>query len=335
MLAQNFVFVSRLQLVIVRQVIEGFVMPFYAVRTGRNPGIYKDWDSCKSQVDKFPQARYKKFNTQKEAEDFVKGSGGPLRNSYANTYNNGSSSKPANQKPTSNYNAPSTSHKQSLKEQVTHLSAVVHQLSEEIESYEKTHVLSKRSHTPSATHPGGSRSYSTHSSSQYGSFPKRFKHDNSDGGSNSDEAVTVYTDGGCFGNGRKGATAGIGVYWGDNHPDNLSERLGGRQTNNRAEIHATARAISQAKARGITNLVLKTDSQFCINGITNWIHKWKRNGWKLSTGQPVINKADFEELESSLQGINVKWVHVRGHRGVPGNEAADKLANEGALKPEV
>ncbi|XP_076071612.1 ribonuclease H1-like [Mytilus galloprovincialis] len=333
MLAQKFVFVSRPQLAIVRQVIEGFAMPFYAVRTGRNPGIYKDWGSCKSQVDKFPQARYKKFNTQEEAEDFVKGSGGPLRNSYTN--NNGSSSKPAYQKSASYYNAPSSSHKPSLKEQVSHLSAVVHQLSEEIESYEKTHVPSKRSHPSSATQPGGSRSYSTHSSSQYGSNPKRFKHGNSDGGSNSEEGVTVYTDGGCFGNGQKGATAGIGVYWGDNHPDNLSERLGGRQTNNRAEIHAAAKAIQQAKAKGITNLVLKTDSQFCINGITSWIHKWKRNGWKLSTGQPVINKDDFIELESSLQGINVKWVHVRGHKGIPGNEAADKLANAGALKPAV
>ena len=144
--------------------------------------------------------------------------------------------------------------------------------------------------------------------------------------------MTVYTDGSCFGNGQNGATAGIGVYWGPDHPDNVCDRLPGRQTNNRAEIHAAVKAIQQAKSKGVSNLVLKTDSQFCIKGITTWIHNWKKNGWKLSTGQPVVNKADFEELDASLQGINVQWVHVRGHRGEPGNKAADKLANEGAGK---
>lgn len=148
------------------------------------------------------------------------------------------------------------------------------------------------------------------------------------------DAVIVYTDGACINNGKEGATAGIGVFWGENHPDNVCERLSGRQTNNRAEILAAKQAIKQAKQKGVKNLVLKTDSGFCINGITSWIHGWKRNGWKLSSGEPVVNRAEFEELDSVLTGINVKWVHVRGHKGEPGNEAADSLANEGAKKPE-
>lgn len=114
----------------------------------------------------------------------------------------------------------------------------------------------------------------------------------------------------------------------------MSERLPGRQTNNRAEIHAARHAIEQAKSEGIKDLKIHTDSQFLINGMTKWIHGWKHNGWKLSTGQPVINREDFEALDKASKGIKVKWEHVRGHQGVPGNEAADRLANEGASKPK-
>ncbi|KAK2154513.1 hypothetical protein LSH36_266g00071 [Paralvinella palmiformis] len=70
-----------------------------------------------------------------------------------------------------------------------------------------------------------------------------------------------------------------------------------------------------------------------LQGITKWIVKWKKNGWKLSNGNSVINRDDIEQLENSMKGIAVKWEHVRGHAGVPGNEEADKLANEGARKP--
>jgi len=142
----------------------------------------------------------------------------------------------------------------------------------------------------------------------------------------------VYTDGGCFNNGRNGAMAGIGVYWSQKDSDNVSERLSGRQTNNRAEIHAAIRAIEKAKSKDINNLILHTDSQFMINGITKWIKGWKRNGWILTSGNPVVNREDFEELEEGLKGINVKWMYVKGHSGDPGNDAVDLLAKKGASK---
>ncbi|VFV39331.1 ribonuclease h1-like [Lynx pardinus] len=78
--------------------------------------------------------------------------------------------------------------------------------------------------------------------------------------------VVVYTDGCCSSNGRRRARAGIGVYWGPGHPLNLGIRLPGRQTNQRAEIHAACKAIEQAKAQNIKKLVLYTDSMFTING---------------------------------------------------------------------
>ncbi|XP_008848386.1 ribonuclease H1 [Nannospalax galili] len=148
------------------------------------------------------------------------------------------------------------------------------------------------------------------------------------------ESVVVYTDGCCSSNGRKRARAGIGVYWGPGHPLNVGIRLPGRQTNQRAEIHAACKAISQAKAQNISKLVLYTDSMFTINGITNWVQGWKKNGWRTSAGKDVINKEDFMELEELTQGMDIQWMHIPGHSGFVGNEEADRLAREGAKQSE-
>ncbi|ELU04460.1 hypothetical protein CAPTEDRAFT_135802, partial [Capitella teleta] len=146
------------------------------------------------------------------------------------------------------------------------------------------------------------------------------------------EWVSVYTDGCCHDNGRGDPRAGIGVYWGPGNERNLAEKLYGRQTNNRAEIYAAHRAIEQAKEMNIQNLVIFTDSQFLISCITKWIQNWKKRGWKTTSGKAVINREELENLDSVMQGINVRWEHVKGHSGVEGNEMADQLANEGARK---
>ncbi|XP_073905191.1 ribonuclease H1 isoform X2 [Castor canadensis] len=146
--------------------------------------------------------------------------------------------------------------------------------------------------------------------------------------------VVVYTDGCCSSNGRRRARAGIGVYWGPGHPLNVGIRLPGRQTNQRAEIHAACKAIEQAKTQNISKLVLYTDSMFTINGITNWVQGWKKNGWRTSTGKEVINKEDFVELEKLTQGMDIQWMHIPGHSGFVGNEEADRLAREGAKQSE-
>ncbi|XP_054422665.1 ribonuclease H1 [Pteronotus mesoamericanus] len=149
------------------------------------------------------------------------------------------------------------------------------------------------------------------------------------------EHVVVYTDGCCSRNGRRRARAGIGVYWGPGHPLNVGVRLPGRQTNQRAEIHAACRAVAQAKAQNIDKLVLYTDSMFTINGITSWLQGWKDNGWRTSAGKEVVNREDFEELDRLVQGMDIRWMHVPGHSGLTGNEEADRLAREGAKQPEV
>lgn len=91
-------------------------------------------------------------------------------------------------------------------------------------------------------------------------------------------------------------------------------------------------ALEQARALGCRRINLHTDSKFVIRAMTGWIENWKRNGWRLATGEPVKNREDFERLDELCEGIEVKWTHVRGHVGIEGNEQADQLARAGALK---
>ncbi|XP_043791798.1 ribonuclease H1 [Apis laboriosa] len=147
-----------------------------------------------------------------------------------------------------------------------------------------------------------------------------------------DGYVNVYTDGACSLNGCKNAQAGIGVWFGDNHPLNISKAVVGRATNNMAEIQAVTVAAKQAKKAGIKNLKINTDSQFLISCINNWMPKWKRNGWKTFNNKPVINKIELLEMENALKFLNVIWNHVNGHAGIYGNEMADKLARAGCSK---
>ncbi|XP_068454863.1 ribonuclease H1 [Clinocottus analis] len=162
--------------------------------------------------------------------------------------------------------------------------------------------------------------------------PESLSSESTDGFTYMGDAVVVYTDGCCSRNGQKGARAGIGVYWGHNHPLNAAEPLEGRQTNQRAEIQAACKALEQAKENGIKKLVLYSDSKFTINGVTSWVKNWKLNGWRLKSGGPIANKDDFVTLDLLNAELEVVWLHVPGHAGYHGNEQADRLSREGAAK---
>ncbi|KAK9762844.1 hypothetical protein K7432_011019 [Basidiobolus ranarum] len=140
--------------------------------------------------------------------------------------------------------------------------------------------------------------------------------------------LVVYTDGSSRGNGQANSRAGVGVFWGDDDPRNVSERLVGRQTNQRAEITAALRAI-QTCGNDKAVLEVRTDSNYVIQSMTSWVHGWLKKGWK-----GVTNKDLFEELHNAVEKREgeVIWTHIRAHTGVYGNEMADKLANLGASK---
>jgi ribonuclease HI len=147
------------------------------------------------------------------------------------------------------------------------------------------------------------------------------------------KTIKVYTDGACQGNQfKKGAKAGVGVFFGDGDSRNISERLKGLpQTNNRAELTALIKAISTA---GKGNFIIAyTDSQYCKNGIESWIKNWKKNGWKTSKKKPVKNQDLWIKLDELIQSHNVEFKWVKAHNGNYGNEQADTLAVAGCAKP--
>ncbi|KAG0190600.1 Ribonuclease H1 [Apophysomyces sp. BC1034] len=147
--------------------------------------------------------------------------------------------------------------------------------------------------------------------------------------------LVIYTDGASSKNGSVKARAGFGVYWGDDHPNNVSERLFGKQTNQRAEASAVIRALEQT-LDDPRQLEIRTDSQYVIKAVYEWSRGWKRNGWKSSTGNPVQNRDLFENMLSLIDRRghhNTSIVYVPGHKGVYGNEMADRLACLGATLP--
>jgi ribonuclease HI len=136
--------------------------------------------------------------------------------------------------------------------------------------------------------------------------------------------VEIYTDGACKGN---PGTGGWGVLLvEDGRPRELQ---GGesRTTNNRMEMTAVIRAL-EAIAPG-SRARLHTDSQYVQLGITEWIHGWKRRGWRTAGKKPVKNEDLWRRIDELAGARHVEWVWVRGHDGNPGNERADQLANMG------
>jgi ribonuclease HI len=149
----------------------------------------------------------------------------------------------------------------------------------------------------------------------------------------------VYSDGACKGNGQAGSVAGVGVWWGWNDSRNIAERCPGDQTNNRAELIAIVRVLETAPFSQ-RPLMIKTDSNYSIKCFESWFPKWSTNGFRTANGQPVKNAGLIRYLAALLYarekaGPKVIFKHVRGHVGIEGNECADRLANDGALKPEL
>jgi len=136
--------------------------------------------------------------------------------------------------------------------------------------------------------------------------------------------VDIWTDGACKGNPGPG---GWGAYlvWGGHE----REIFGGlaQTTNNQMELTAVIEGL-----RALTRpcrVVLHVDSRYVMNGMTSWIHGWKKNGWRTKDKKPVKNAELWQALETEVARHQVTWEWVRGHAGDHGNEKADELANRG------
>jgi ribonuclease HI len=137
----------------------------------------------------------------------------------------------------------------------------------------------------------------------------------------SDGVVDIYTDGACSGNPGPGGWGAV-LRWNGTE----KELSGGmpETTNNRMELMAAIAAL-ESLTRPVT-VRLHTDSQYLRDGITKWIHGWKRNGWKTAAKKPVKNADLWQRLDTAQARHDISWHWVRGHDGHPENERADRLA---------
>lgn len=139
--------------------------------------------------------------------------------------------------------------------------------------------------------------------------------------------VEIYTDGACQGNPGPGGWGALLRYNG------VEKELSGFEsntTNNRMELLAAIEALKALKFSSEVDLF--TDSQYLRDGITKWLHQWKKNDWRLSNKKPVKNKDLWEALEVLSHKHQVEWHWVRGHVGHPENERADSLARSAIIK---
>ncbi|MCZ6894436.1 MAG: ribonuclease HI [Gammaproteobacteria bacterium] len=138
-----------------------------------------------------------------------------------------------------------------------------------------------------------------------------------------DEIVEIYTDGACRGNPGVGGWGAL-LRFGD-----VERAIKGAEretTNNRMELTAAIEALAALNRKIRVNLY--TDSKYVKNGITQWLPQWRSRNWKTASKKPVKNVDLWQRLEQLAAEHDVHWSWVRGHAGDPGNEAADRLANE-------
>ncbi len=137
--------------------------------------------------------------------------------------------------------------------------------------------------------------------------------------------VRLITDGACLGNPGPGGWAYVLRYG-----EHKREESGGdpETTNNRMELTAAVRGL--AVLREPCEVEITTDSNYLKNGITRWIHNWKRNGWRTSSKQPVLNRDLWTQLEEQVERHKTEWKWTKGHASHSDNNRCDELASAAA-----
>lgn len=133
--------------------------------------------------------------------------------------------------------------------------------------------------------------------------------------------VEIFTDGACSGNPGPGGWGAVLRWRGAE-----KELSGGEKetTNNRMEMMAAIAALESLKRP--VKVVVTTDSVYLRDGVTKWIHGWRKNGWKTAAKKPVKNVDLWQRLEVAMEPHEIDWRWVKGHAGHPENERADRLA---------
>ncbi|MSP33412.1 MAG: ribonuclease HI [Rickettsiales bacterium] len=134
--------------------------------------------------------------------------------------------------------------------------------------------------------------------------------------------ITIYTDGACSGNPGAGGWGAVLLY-----KEHIKKISGGEKdtTNNRMELKAVIESLRAVK-KLTADIIVYTDSKYVQNGIMEWIHGWKKNGWKNAAKKPIKNVDLWMELDEESAKHKIEWKWVKGHSGNKYNEMADELA---------
>ncbi|MFW8589758.1 ribonuclease HI [Glaciecola sp. 2405UD65-10] len=142
--------------------------------------------------------------------------------------------------------------------------------------------------------------------------------------------VSIYTDGSCLGNPGPGGYGALLEF--NQHEKRISQGFT-HTTNNRMELMAPIKALELLTEK--CDVDIYTDSQYVKNGINQWIHNWKRNGWRTSSKSAVKNADLWKLLDEQCAQHNLNWHWVKAHNGHPQNEAVDDLARLAASSSEL
>lgn len=140
------------------------------------------------------------------------------------------------------------------------------------------------------------------------------------------KVVYLYTDGACLDNPGPGGWAAV-LKW-NGHERELSGGMA-QTTNNQMELTAVIKGLGALERPVVLQII--TDSKYVMQGATQWMNGWKRNGWRTAAKKPVANRELWEQLDSLLEMHKVSWEWVKGHSGHPQNERCDELASQQAV----
>jgi ribonuclease HI len=141
------------------------------------------------------------------------------------------------------------------------------------------------------------------------------------------QIIDIWTDGACSGNPGPGGWGAVLRY------GETEKELSGAEaatTNNRMELMAAIEALSALKRE--SKVLLHTDSKYVMDGVTKWIHGWKKNGWKTADKKPVKNEDLWRKLDEANARHEVTWRWVKGHSDDVMNDRADALARGAIAK---
>lgn len=142
------------------------------------------------------------------------------------------------------------------------------------------------------------------------------------------DKIEIYTDGACSGNPGRGGWGAVLLYKG--HEKKISG-FAKDTTNNRMELAAVIEALKAIK-KSSAEITIYTDSKYVQNGITGWIHSWKKNNWRNSSKKPIKNVDLWQQLDEESSKHNIDWQWVKGHSGNKYNDIADELATSAIKK---